>query len=44
MIEVESIEEELNNGTYSREQLRAWAHFIQMGKHDTLGLAPNKPF
>ena len=47
MIEVESIEEELENklnGTYSREQLRAWAHLIQMGKHDSLDLAPNKPF
>ena len=47
MIEVESIEEELenkHNGTYSREQLRAWAHLIQMGKHDSLDLAPNKPF
>ena len=47
MIEVESIEEELenkHNGTYSREQLRAWAHLIQMGKHDSLDLAPNKSF
>ena len=47
MIEVESIEEELKNkynGSYSREQIRAWAHLIQMGKHDGLDLSPNKPF
>ena len=35
MMEVESIEDELlenHDGNYSREQIRAWAHLIQMGK------------
>ena len=47
MIEVESIEKKLknkHNGTYSREQLHAWTHLIQMGKHGSLDLDPNKPF
>lgn len=47
MVEVESIEDELlenHDGKYSREQIRAWAHLIQMGKHESYECAPNKPF
>lgn len=47
MIEVESIEDKLlekHDGKYSREQIRAWAHLIQMGKHGSYESAPNKPF
>ena len=47
MIEVESIEETLlekHDGMYSWEQIRAWAHLIQMGKHDSYDNAPAKPF
>ena len=47
MMEVESIEDELlenHDGNYSREQIRAWAHLIQMGKHESYDCAPNKPF
>ena len=29
---------------YSPEQLRAWAHLLQMNKHDSYDEPPNKPF
>ena len=29
---------------YSPEQLRAWAHLLQMEKHDSLDTPPDKPF
>ena len=47
MTQVESIENELrkkHDSVYSQEQIRAWAHLIQMGKHDSYDTAPNKPF
>lgn len=47
MVEVESIEDELmksHDKTYSREQIRAWAHLIQMGKHESYTTPPSKPF
>lgn len=47
ILQVESIEEEIlekHGETYSKEQVRAWAHLIQMGKHDSTADAPNKPF
>ena len=47
MIEVESVEEELmkdHKDVYSREQIRAWAHLIQMGKHESYTTPPDKLF
>ena len=47
MKEVESIEDQLlekQDGKYSREQICAWAHLIQMGKHESYDSPPNKPF
>ena len=47
MIEVQGIEEELleiHGGEYSSEQLNAWAHLIQMKKHESLETPPNKRF
>ena len=47
MIEVESVEEELmkdHKDVYSCEQIRAWAHLIQMGKHESYTTPPDKPF
>ena len=47
MLKVDEIEDELlemHDGEYSREQIRAWAHLIQMGKHRSYDCAPNKPF
>lgn len=46
--EVEAIEEDLRDkhsgGPYSEEQLRSWAHLIQMKKHSSYDVPPNKPF
>lgn len=48
MTEVEEIEESLRekhaDGLYSEEQLRSWAHLIQMKKHSSYDVPPNKPF
>ena len=51
MTEVQEIEEkikELHNkgGTkvFSDEQIRTWAHLIQMGKHSSYDFPPDKPF
>ena len=48
MTEVEEIEEKLrekhSDGLYSEEQLRSWAHLIQMRKHSSLDVPPDKPF
>ena len=48
MTEVESIEEDLkkkhSDGPYSEEQLCSWAHLIQMKKHTSYDVPPNKPF
>ena len=48
MSEVQEIEEKLRqkypNGPYSEEQLRSWAHLIQMCKHSSYDVPPNKPF
>ena len=51
MTEVESIEEKLKEkhckdgiSEFSDEQLRSWAHLIQMGKHSSYEKPPDKPF
>ena len=48
MTEVEEIEENLREkhagGPYSEEQLRSWAHMIQLKKHSSYDEPPNKPF
>ncbi len=48
MTEVEEIEASLRQkhagGPYSEEQLRSWAHLIQMQKHSSYDVPPNKPF
>ena len=47
MEEVESIVDQLEEkhaGTYTPEQLRAWAHMVQLKKHDSLDIPPKKPF
>ncbi len=48
MTEVEEVEEKLRekhpDGPYSEEQLRSWAHLIQMKKHSSYDVPPNKPF
>ena len=47
MAEVETIEDKLrekHEGVYTEEQLRCWAHLIQMKKHTSYDVAPNKPF
>ena len=44
---IEEIYEELQEAhmdDYTPEQLRAWAHLIQMNKHDSYEEPPNKPF
>lgn len=45
--DVQVIYEELSEkhrGNYSDEQLRTWAHLIQMGKHSSYEKPPDKPF
>ena len=52
MIDVEEIENDLrekhairkNNCGYSEEQLRSWAHLIQIKKHTSYDVPPNKSF
>lgn len=47
MIPMSTIEEELqkkHSGKYTDQQLRTWAHLIQMKKHPSYDKAPNKPF
>jgi hypothetical protein len=46
MSEVEIIFEKLQetHDNFSPEQLRAWAHMLQMKKHDSYELPPDKPF
>lgn len=47
MAEVEEILETLtqkHEDNYTPEQLRAWAHMIQMKKHSSYDTAPSKPF
>ena len=34
----------VHGNEYSDEQLRSWAHLVQMKKHDSLEVAPDKPF
>ena len=44
---VDDIYEELqakHKSKYSLEQLRAWAHLLQMGKHESYEEPPDKPF
>ena len=44
--EVQEIYEKLHSKhtSYDQEQLRMWAHLIQMGKHDSYEVPPNQPF
>ena len=49
MSEVESIIEKLeerhgSNGGYTPEQIRFWAHMLQMKKYTSYDQPPNKPF
>ena len=48
MIQVEEIESDLRDKHlgegYSEEQLRSWAHLIQLKKHSSYDVPPNKPF
>ena len=47
MAAVEEIEEKLrekHKGIYTEEQIRCWAHLIQMNKHNSYDNAPDKPF
>lgn len=47
MSEVDVISEKLqaqHDGKYTQEQLRAWAHMLQMKKHQSYDMPPNKPF
>ena len=47
MMQVKEIEEQLqekHSGQFSPEQIRAWAHYNQSGKYDSLDVPPNLPF
>ena len=47
MTEVEDIElklREKHDGQYTEEQLRAWAHLVQLKKHSSMDVPPDKPF
>ena len=47
MAEVATIEDELQEkhpGKYTDQQLRSWAHLIQMKKHSSYDEPPDKPF
>jgi hypothetical protein len=47
MAAVNQIFEELRSKhkeRYSPEQLRAWSHLVEMGKHDSYEEPPDKPF
>ena len=41
---VDQLEEIHSNSQYTPEQIRAWAHLIQMKKHDSYNDPPKKPF
>ena len=46
-LQVDKIVEDLkkeHGATYSVEQLRTWGHLIQMGKHESKTVPPDKPF
>lgn len=36
--------DEKHNGKFSVEQLRMWAHLVNMGKHTSLDVPPDQPF
>ena len=36
--------QDMHNRKYSAEQLRAWAHLLEMGKHESYKDPPDKPF
>ena len=36
--------EEKHKGSYTPEQMCAWAHMIQLGEHSSYGTPPDKPF
>ena len=40
----EDLKEKHVDGKYTLEQLRMWAHLIQMGKHSSTDEPPDKPF
>ena len=47
LAQVEEIVSELvqkHSGKYSREQLNVWAHMLQLKKHDSREVPPDKPF
>ena len=47
MSEVEVIMDklkEIHEDVYSPEQVRAWAHMIQMNRHQSYDIPPDKPF
>ena len=47
MAEVDRLQDELREkhaGKFSEEQLRSWAHLLQIKKHDSLEKPPDKPF
>lgn len=47
MMQVKQIEEQLqekHSGQFTPEQIRAWAHYNQSGKYDSLEVYPNLPF
>ena len=40
----EASKKKRGDGKYTLEQLRMWAHLIQMGKHSSTDEPPDKPF
>ena len=47
IMQVKQIEEQLRekySGQFTPEQIRAWAHYNQSGKYDSLDVPPNLPF
>ena len=36
--------DEKHHGKMSSEQLKVWAHLVNMGKHESLEIPPDKPF
>ena len=41
---VSDLEKKHNDGKFSPEQIRAWAHMLQLKKHTSYDDPPNKPF
>ena len=41
---IDDLEKRHESGKYSAEQIRVWAHMIQMGKHDSYDNPPSKRF